>query len=102
MKTFKDLKFSQHSMSKVANTLPLSMRRRYTNLKQATLEFENGYGVSVVFGEAFYSNGVNTYEVGILKGGHLCYDTWITDDVMGYLTEDEVTSTMAKVQELKC
>ena len=101
MKIFKDLQFLQHPMSKVANTLPLSMRRKYTNLKQATLEFENGYGVSVIFGEAFFSNGINTYELAVLKDGNLRYDTWITDDVMRYLTEGEVTAAMIKVQELK-
>lgn len=101
MKTFKDLEFVQHPTSKGAGTLPLSMRNKYMNLKQAVMDFDSGYGVSVVLGDVFYSNGVNTYKLGILKGGHLCYDIWVTDDVMGWLTADEVTATMAKVQELK-
>ncbi len=64
------------------------------------MEFENGYGVSVVSGDLFYSNGIDTYEVGILKDGILCCDTYITDDVLGYQNEEEVTEIMRKVQEL--
>lgn len=41
----------------------------YDKARQAIMEFENGYGVSVLFGEAFYSNGIDTYEVAILKDG---------------------------------
>ena len=64
------------------------------------MDFENGYGISVIFGSMFYSNGIDTYEVGILKDGILCYDTPITDDVIGYITADEVTDIMRKIQEL--
>ena len=64
------------------------------------MEFENGYGVSVLFGYPFCSNGIDTYEVAILKNGYLCYDTYITDDILGYQDEDEVTEIMRKVQEL--
>ena len=68
--------------------------------KQAKMNFENGYGISVIFGSMFYSNGIDTYEVGILKDGILCYATPITDDVIGYITADEVTDIMRKIQEL--
>ena len=59
--------------------------------KHAVMRFDNGYGISVVKGNMFYSNGVDTYEVGILKEGVLCYDTPITDDVIGYVSADEVS-----------
>ena len=101
MKTFKDLIFEKHMISKGIERLPFAMRQRWANAKQATLTFDNGYGVSIVFGEAFYSNGIDTYELAILKDGKLCYDTYITDDVMGWLTEEQVTDIMKKVQGLK-
>ena len=72
----------------------------YRRAKQAVLEFPNGYGVSVLFGSVFYSNGIDTYELGVLKDGHLCYTTSITDDVLGYITKDEVTEVMIKLQQL--
>ena len=87
MKTFKDLEFKPHTLE-------------YGNGKQASMNFENNYGVSVIFGEIFYSNGIDTYEIGILHDGSLTYDTDITDDVIGYQTENEISEIMEKVQQL--
>ena len=98
IKTFKDLEFEPHPMPSGYIPLPFT-RNMFSGAKQAVIKFENGYGVSVLFGEIFYSDGVDTYEVGILKDGNLCYDTYITDDVLGYQDEDEVTEIMRKVQE---
>ena len=83
MKTFEDLKF----------------KPCYTGF-QAIMEFNNGYGVSVLFGNMAYSNGIDTYELAVLENGYLCYDTPITDDVLGYITEEEVSKVMEKVQKL--
>jgi len=88
MKTFRSLIFKPHF-----NTLD-------KNAKKAFCEFDNGYSVSVVFGDMFYSNGVDTYELAIFKGDEICYNTDITNDVMGYLTHFEVTEVMKRVQEL--
>ena len=86
MKTFNDLVFGQHSCIDF--------------LMQAKLQFENGYGVSVLFGGIAYSNGIDTYEVAVLKDGSLCYDTEITNDVIGYIEKEEVTNVMIRVQQL--
>jgi hypothetical protein len=94
MKTFKDLKFENHSVA-------TAEIERFNGVKQAIENFENGYGVSVLFGSCFYSNGIDTYEVAILFGESITYNTEITDDVMGYLSKDEVSEIMAKVQLLK-
>ncbi len=94
MKTFKDLKFEPHSLAK-------SGLDKYKDAKHATETFENGYGVSVIFGSCFYSNGQDTYEVAVLFGDSITYNTDITDGVIGYLSEDEVTEVMSKVQLLK-
>ena len=88
MKTFRSLIFKPHSIGIDHDA------------KKAFCKFDNGYGVSVVFGDMFYSNGIDTYELAIFKGDEICYDTDITDDVMGYLTNLEVTEIMKKVQEL--
>ena len=73
--------------------------------------FPNGYGVSVVRFKTPYSVLYGSYttnddewEVAILKGDEtdweLCYDTEITNDVIGHQTEGEVTWIMVKVQQL--
>ncbi len=85
MKTFKDLKFEEHPLDG----------------EMAKMEFENNYGVSVIFGGMFYSNGIDTYELAVLYDGQLSYSTDITDDVLGYISESEVTEAMIKVQNLK-
>lgn len=87
MKTFKDLVFNPHPNPFACGT-------------QAKLDFDNGYSISVIFGHYFYSNGIDTYEIGILKNGILCYDTPITDDVIGYVDAEEVTNIMKQIQEL--
>lgn len=95
MKEFKDLLFKEH---------PNGMGGF-----QARMEFENGYGVSVVCGEYLYSTPrtnlyaasmYEAYEVAILKNGSLCYDTPITDDVIGYVPAEEVSKIMGLVQNL--
>ena len=88
MLTFKNLSFFPHPLQK------------YGNEKMAAINFDNRYGVSVIFGKQFYSNGIDTYEVAVLLDNDICYDTKITSDVLGYLTEDEVTEIMYKIQSL--
>ena len=67
---------------------------------QARMEFSNGYEISVLCGVQFYSNGYDTYEVGVFYQG---MDTQFfpTGSVAGWLTRDEVEDIMKKVQELK-
>lgn len=94
MKQFKDLVFNPHPIAIECGI------KNYENAKQAVMYFNNGYGVSVVFGSCFYSNGIDTYELAILRDADICYDTEITNDVIGYLTSDEVSKIMKQVQEL--
>lgn len=72
--------------------------------KHAKIFFENGYGVSILFGDMFYSNGVNTYEVAIIKGNEddwdFAFDTPIADDVLGYLSMNEVQEVIKRVENL--
>lgn len=85
--------------------------------KQILIRFKNGYGVSVVQfayppitpGKLYGSYGVNEgkYELAVTKYNgenirefELCYDTEITDDVIGHLSEEEVIEYVKKVSEL--
>jgi hypothetical protein len=55
---------------------------------QRRYEFENGYGASAVCHPYSYGGPAGLWEIAVLdKDGHLTYDTPITDDVLGYLSE---------------
>jgi hypothetical protein len=96
MKSFKDIEFKPHSFGEGVHGL---------------LFFPNGYGVSVVryknpisksFGS--YTSNDGEWEVAVITGNkdkwELCYDTDITNDVLGHLTEGEVDWVMLQVQQL--
>jgi hypothetical protein len=68
---------------------------------QAEAEFDNGYGASVVQSEFTYGGKSGFYELAVTKGGRLCYDTPITDNVCGFLTEAEVTGLLVRIEGLK-
>lgn len=67
---------------------------------QWKFEFDNGYGASVITGGMAYCNDEQPYELAVLKHGELCYDTPITDDVIGYLTSDEVFDLLDRIEQL--
>ena len=98
MKSFKDIEFKPH---------------KYGEGLHGLIFFENGYGVSVVRYKNFYlnKNGYSSYtsndsewEVAVIYGNQknweISYNTHITDDVLGHLTEGEVDWVMIQVQEL--
>ncbi len=89
MKTFKDLEFKPHAIAGMGFDT------------QAKLDFDNGYGISVITGHAAYGDGDAHYEVAVSKGDHLCYDTPITEDVIGHQTAADVDVIMKQIQELK-
>jgi len=75
---------------------------------QAIHYFDNGYGVSVVrftteFGGS-YGADEGLYEVAIIKGTednwHITYETYITSDVIGHLTESDVENLLNEVATL--
>ena len=71
--------------------------------------FPNGYGVSVVqfttpFGSGSYGAEEGLYELAVIKGveenWEICYDTPITGDVIGHLSEEEVEDLLLQVENL--
>lgn len=81
---------------------------KFTNLQdgiQALPMFENGYGASVVKHSGSYGGPQGLYELAVIVwddfGWDLCYSTDISSDVMGYLTEQDVTETLIKIKNLK-
>ena len=89
MKTFQDLEFEQ------INDAPFMVGKR------SRIHFENGFGVSVVSHSYSYGGRDGLYEVAVLDSNNeLTYDTPVTSDVIGYLTEEDVTDVMKQVQDL--
>jgi hypothetical protein len=92
MNTFDSLEFSRHP----------NMYKPHSS-KRAVVHFDNGWGVSVLLGESFYSNGVDTYELAVLYKNNLHYDNPVADgDVCAYLSKSQVTELMRQVQGFSC
>ena len=69
--------------------------------KKARMHFDNGFGVSVVSHSYSYGGRDGLYEIAVLDSDdNLTYDTPVTNDVIGYLTEEDVTDVMKQVQDL--
>lgn len=62
--------------------------------------FANGYGASVVQTRYSYGHNDGLYELMVLKDAVPCYDTPITNDVIGYLTADEVAEHLSRIEKL--
>ena len=76
--------------------------RPYGIGKQAVVQFKNGYGASVIQGEMSYGGREGLFELAVYgKDGNISYSTPITGDVLGYLTEDDVTETLVKISKLE-
>jgi len=63
-------------------------------------QFPNGYGASVIRSPYSYGGPDGLYELAVLKNGKINYKTPITDDVVGWLTPDEVTELLGQIQAL--
>ena len=87
MKTFKDIIFKKNPMGADFGIVSIT-------------QFDNGYEVSVVRSEHSYGGNKGLYELAIFKDGEICYDTPITDDVIGYLRPEDVTDVMERVEKL--
>ena len=65
-------------------------------------KFGNGYGASVISHRFSYGGDAGLYELAVLDpNGDLTYETPITDDVIGWLTEDDVQACLAVIAALK-
>jgi hypothetical protein len=86
MKTFKDLNFKPHP---------------YGGGMQAEIKFGNGFGASIIRREGSYGYDDGLWELAVKNSsGSLDYSTPVTDDVLGYLTEDDVTTAMQQIENL--
>ena len=84
--TFQELKFQDHTL---------------VGRKQCIVQFPNGYGASIVQGEHTYGGKDGLYELAVFgKDGNISYDTPITNDVLGYLSEEDVEKILSDIKNL--
>jgi hypothetical protein len=85
MKEFKDLEFKTHPLN---------------NGILAKLDFDNGFGVSVVQTPYSYGGDRGLYELAVWKDGEIHYDNKVANgDVVGYLREEDVSDAMLVIQK---
>ena len=91
-----------------ADHLVIRKRREEVNGIQYVFRFNNNYGASVVKHCGSYGSDDDLWELAVLAfygngvwDWNLNYDTEITDDVLGYMSDDEIRETLAKIKELE-
>lgn len=75
---------------------------------QVVYRFANGYGASVVQFPHSYGYAEGLYELAVIHfdgenndAWRLTYDTPVTSDVLGYLSEEEVLATLVQIAALE-
>lgn len=68
--------------------------------KQIIFRFDNSYGASVVNHKYSYGNELAVITFDNNNEWELCYDTYITSDVLGFLTNNEIIDTLIKIKNL--
>jgi len=86
------------------NELKFEQRSDGIDGTTARVFFPNGYGASIITGAMFYTSYDAPYELAVLHGdaekSSLCYDTPITNDVLGYQTASDVERTLDEIASL--
>ena len=71
---------------------------------QYRFRFENNYGASIVKHDYSYGRDDDLWELGVIsyRGNDwdLDYDTDITGDVIGWLTDEEVRNLLQRIKDL--
>lgn len=74
--------------------------------RQYLFRFDNGYGASVVKHHGSYGSYDDLWELAVLHFDgngkwHLVYDTPITDDVEGFLDDEDVRNLLNQIRDLQ-
>jgi hypothetical protein len=75
--------------------------------RQRIYRFDNGFGASVVQGPYTYGGKDGLFELAVARftgegddDWSITYDTDLTDDVLGHLSEDDVQETLGRIRDL--
>jgi len=67
---------------------------------RAVIDYPNGYGASVITGKVFYTDEEHPYELAVMDANGITYTTPLTEDVLGYLTKDDVEALLLQISQL--
>ena len=67
---------------------------------QVKVSYPNQYGISCIKSPCSYGEQYDLWEVAILFGDDQCCDTYITNDVCGYATDEDVARIAEMVRDL--
>ena len=59
--------------------------------------FNNGYGISIIKHLNSDGHESDLWEIAVLKGNEICYDTDLASDMIGWLTDEEVLTYAMKI-----
>ena len=86
------MRFGRHEVEERTSSLGGERYAKY---------FSNGYGASIIHNKFSYGHEVGRWELMVLKDGEACYTTYITNDVLGWLSEEEVANTLDEIEALE-
>ena len=82
----------------------LKIDEKYLGGPHKVYKFPNNYGASVIKNKYSYGGKENLWEVGVVwfdgDKYDLTYSTPITNDVLGYLTDEEVENALEQIKNL--
>tara|TARA_R100001480_G_scaffold98349_1_gene102779 strand:- start:513 stop:827 length:315 start_codon:yes stop_codon:yes gene_type:complete len=88
-------------MEKFGHETTVSGRAKDITFERYLFNFNNGYGASVIKADYSYGGSDGLWELAVLNiDGTITYETPITSDVLGYLTDDKVKEILNKIKNL--
>jgi hypothetical protein len=84
----------------IMKTVKVGMVKTKKNEYSRVVEFENGYGASIISHDGSYGGDHGLFEVGVLHDGILVYDTPVTHDTIGWLDFAGVAAILKDIEEL--
>src|SRR6056300_2055672 len=81
-------------------TVKVGMVKSQKNHYSRIVEFENGYGASIISHDSSYGGDHGLFEVAVLHDDIIVYDTPVTHDTIGWLDFAGVAAILKDIEQL--